>query len=56
MLSSIFAKLNVDGRSQAVNMARDVEIGRVHGTAGHSPHSLEPNPENYQLGQEPILC
>ena len=61
-LSSIFAKLDVDGRSQAINMARDVGLGRGHGAAGHSSHSLKPNSENsensenYQCGPEPISC
>ena len=58
-LSSIFVKLNVDDRSQAINMGRDVGLGRGHGNTGHSPHSLEPNSENsdnYQLGLRPILC
>ncbi|MCY7288290.1 MAG: LuxR C-terminal-related transcriptional regulator [Cryobacterium sp.] len=31
-LSSIFAKLNVDSRSQAIIMAREVGLGSSHGT------------------------
>jgi len=42
-LSSIFAKLNVDSRSQAIIMARDVGLGRAHGTTEHSPRSSAPN-------------
>ena len=42
-LSSIFAKLNVDSRSQAIIMARDVGLGRSHEPARDSPRSSVPD-------------
>lgn len=36
---SIFAKLNVDGRSQAIIVATDVGLGLSHGTAEPPPGS-----------------
>lgn len=42
-LSAIFAKLNVDSRSQAIIVARDAGLGRNHGTSECSPRSSATN-------------